>query len=339
MNPRFRRLLIPGLLVALLVVVLVASLLGRADGAEPGEPVESTAVSRINDVRITESSGLAVSSEHEDLAYTINDSGHAPTIFAIRISTGEVVGTTRVQDPDWNWLDTEALALRDGTLWVADTGDNVQQRTDAALYALDEPGPGRHTVVPRRYAVTYEEGPQNVEAIAVPPRSGRILLLSKLSAGGVVHRLPKNLRENRTNVATPTSRTTPAFTTDATYTADGRQVLVRNYAVAEVRDARSWDLIRTDELPNQPLGETIALEPSGRSYLIGSEGINSALIRVAVPTRSASSSPAPTEPSPATDDQEGEDSGSSLGSIGLLAGLVALLVVGIIVARRRSRPS
>lgn len=339
MNPRFRRLLIPGLLVALLVVVLVASLLGRADGAEPGEPVESTAVSRINDVRITESSGLAVSSEHEDLAYTINDSGHAPTIFAIRISTGEVVGTTRVQDPDWNWLDTEALALRDGTLWVADTGDNVQQRTDAALYALDEPGPGRHTVVPRRYAVTYEEGPQNVEAIAVPPRSGRILLLSKLSAGGVVHRLPKNLRENRTNVATPTSRTTPAFTTDATYTADGRQVLVRNYAVAEVRDARSWDLIRTDVLPNQPLGETIAFEPSGRSYLIGSEGINSALIRVAVPTRSASSSPAPAEPSTATDDQEGEGSGSSLGSIGLLAGLVALLVVGIIVARRRSRPS
>ena len=62
-----------------------------------------------------------------------------------------MVGTTSVRDPNWNWLDTEALALRDGTLWVADTGDNIQQRTDAALYALDEPGPGRHTVVPRRY--------------------------------------------------------------------------------------------------------------------------------------------------------------------------------------------
>ena len=338
MNPRFRRLLIPGLLVALLVVVLVASMLGRADSAEPGEPVASTVVSRINDVRITESSGLAVSTEHEDLAYTINDSGNAATIFAIRISTGEVVGTTRVQDPDWNWLDTEALALRDGTLWVADTGDNIQQRTDAALYALDEPGPGRHTVVPRRYAVTYEEGPQNVEAIAVPPKSGRILLLSKLSAGGVVHRLPKNLRKNAANVATPTSRATPAFTTDATYTPDGRQVLVRNYAVAEVRDAETWDLIRTDVLPDQPLGETIALEPSGRSYLIGSEGLNSALMRVGVQPDSASPSPTPAEPTPSKGDQDGEDTGFSLGSIGLLAGLIALLVAGIAIARRRSAP-
>ena len=338
MNPRFRRLLIPGLLVALLVVVLVAAMLGRADGAEPGEPVDSTVVSRMNDVRITESSGLAVSSKHEDLAYTINDSGSAATIYAIRISTGEVVGTTSVRDPNWNWLDTEALALRDGTLWVADTGDNVQQRTDAALYALKEPGPGRHTVVPRRYPVTYEEGPQNVEAIAVPPKSGRILLLSKLSAGGVVHRLPAKLRKNAANVAIPTSRATPAFTTDATYTADGKQVLVRNYAVTEVRDAESWDLVRTDELPDQPLGETIALEPSGRSYLVGSEGLNSALIRVVVQPDAASPSPTPTEASPSSDDEK-DGTGLPWGGIGLLAGLIALLVAGITVARRRSRPA
>lgn len=338
MNPRFRRLLIPGLLVALLVVVLVAAMLGRADGAEPGEPVDSTVVSRINDVRIKESSGLAVSTEHEDLAYTINDSGNTATIFAIRVSTGEAVGTTTVRDPHWNWLDTEAMALRDGTLWVADTGDNAQQRTDAALYALDEPGPGNHTVVPRRYAVTYDDGPQNVEAIAVPPRSGPILLLSKLSAGGLVHRLPKNLRENGANVATPTLRTTPAFTTDATYTADGRHVLVRNYAVAEVRDADSWDLIRTDVLPDQQLGETIALEPSGRSYLIGSEGLNSVLMRVAFTIDPASPSPAPTKVSPSTGDEVKVDAGLPLGTIGLLGGFVALVLIGIFVARRRSRP-
>jgi hypothetical protein len=339
MNPRFRRLLIPGLLVALLVVVLVAAMLGRAEGAEPGQPVDSTVVSRMTDVRITESSGLAVSTEHEDLAYTINDSGHTATIFAIRVSTGEVVGRTRVRDPQWNWLDTEALALRDGTLWVADTGDNVQQRTDAALYAVDEPGPGNHSVVPTRYAVTYEEGPQNVEAIAVPPGSGRILLLSKVAAGGVVHRLPAKLRENRANVATPTSRATPAFTTDAAYTADGRQVLVRNYAVAQVRDAETWDLIRTDVLPDQPLGETIALEPSGRSYLVGSEGMNSALLRIAFHVDAATPSPAPADASPSTGDREDDETGVSFGTLGLLAGFIVLVVVGITIARRRSRPS
>ncbi len=339
MNPRFRRLLIPGLLVALLVVVLVAALLGRADAAEPDEPVDSTLVSRIADARITESSGLAVSTEHDDLAYTINDSGNAATVFAIRISTGKVVGTTSLRNDTWTLLDTEAMALRDGTLWVADTGDNVQSRSDAALYAFDEPGPGDHVVVPKRYPVTFEAGPQNVEAIAVPPDSGRILLLSKVAAGGLVHRLPAKLRENAANRATPTSRVTPVFTTDATYSDDGRRVLVRNYLVAQVRDAESWDLVRTDILPNQQLGETIALEPKDRSYLIGSEGVGSTLLRIAFDPDAATPSPTPDETASSPGPQQDDEVLVPLRAVGIVGGVVALLVIGIMLARRRSRPS
>ena len=335
MNPRFRRLLIPGLLVVLLAVVLVASILDRSDGAEPGDPVDSTVVAQIDDPRITESSGLAVSTEHDDLAYTVNDSGNAPTVYAIRISTGKVVGTTSIRGA--TWLDTEAMALRDGTLWVADTGDNGRRRTNAALYTLDEPGPGDHTVTPRRFPVAYQDSPQNVEAIAVPPDSGPILLLSKVGAGGLVYRLPATLRENAANVATPTRRATPAFTTDATYTADGKQVLVRNYPIAQVRDAATWRLIRTDVLPDQPLGETIALEPSGRSYLIGSEGQSSELLRIAFRTDAASPSPVPTPPDVSPSTEEAVGSQVPLGVIGAVASVVALVGIGIVVARRRSR--
>jgi hypothetical protein len=338
MNPRFRRLLIPGLLVALLVVVLVAALLNRADGAEPDEPVDSTLVSRITDARITESSGLAVSTKHDDLAYTINDSGNASTVFAIRISTGKVIGTTTLRNDTWTLLDTEAMALRDGTLWVADTGDNFQGRSDAALYALDEPGPGDHVVGPKRYPVTFEAGPQNVEAIAVPPDSGRILLLSKVAAGGLVHQLPRKLRENAPNRATPTSRATPAFTTDATYSEDGRRVLVRNYLVAQVRDAETWDLVRTDTLPNQQLGESIALEPKDRSYLVGSEGVGSTLLRIRFQPDAATPSPTapgtPSSPSPQDDEML-----VSLRGVAVVGGVLAVVVIGIMVARRRSRPS
>ena len=94
MNPRHRRLLIPGLLIALLVVVLVSSLARRADGAEAGPEI----VSRMSDPRITESSGLAISVKHDDLAYTINDSGNEPIIFAIKVSPGAVVGTTTITE-------------------------------------------------------------------------------------------------------------------------------------------------------------------------------------------------------------------------------------------------
>jgi hypothetical protein len=49
----------------------------------------------------------------------------------------------------------------------------------------------------------------------------------------------------------------------------------------EVYDAASWKLVHTDVIPAETGGETIAMESSGRSYLIGREGTDSPLIRVA----------------------------------------------------------
>jgi hypothetical protein len=333
MNPRFRRLLIPGLLVALLVVVIVASVFGRADGQSAEPPVESTLVSRIDDPRIGESSGLAVSTKHRDLAYTVNDSGNDAVVYAVRVSTGEVVGETQVQA---TWLDTEALALSRGRLWVADTGDNFRSRTDAAIYALDEPGPGDHRVIPLRYPVRYDDGAQNVEAMAVHPDTGRILLLSRATPAGIVFRLPKSLRENAENVATATERATPAVTTDATYSADGRQVIVRNYPVAEVRDADTWELLRTDVLPAQQQGETIAIEPSGRSYLIGTEGLHSALLRIAFdPDVAASPTPTPSPAPTPTPSQEDEVRVPVPAIVAIVVGLAILVAIVVV---RRSRP-
>jgi hypothetical protein len=341
MNPRFRRLLIPGLLVALLAVVLVVAIAREASGAEPTAPVPSTVVSRITDPRIAESSGLAISRTHDDLAYTINDSGNAAIVFAVRISTGQVVGTTRIAGA--TWLDTEAMALRGSTLWVADTGDNLMRRGDAALYSMPEPGRGNHVVTPARYPVSYDHGPEDVEAVLVHPRTGRILLLAKGVPGGTVYRLPKTLRRNAPNVATDTGRPTPVLTTDATYTNDGREVLVRNYIVTQVRAADSWKLIRTDTLPDQPQGETIAMEPSGRSYLIGSEGRSSALIRVPFDGRgsTASATPTPAEPTPtptpAASDSDGDGTRVPIALVALASALVAVGAVVLVARRRTSR--
>lgn len=338
MNPRFRRLLIPGLLVALLVVVLVGALTGRSDGAVPpreaAAPGEATLVSRIDDPRITESSGLAVSTVHDDLAYTINDSGNAAVIFAIRISTGQVVGTTRIDGA--TWLDTEAMALRDGTLWVADTGDNAGGRSDAALYELPEPGPGNDTATPTRYLVTYDRGPQNVEAMVAIPDSGEVMLFSKGPAGGSVLQLPEPLKVNAPNIATTTDRSVPAFTTDATVTADGRQVLVRNYAVAQVRDVETWELLRTDAMPDQPQGETIAMEPSGASYLVGSEGTSSALFRLAFDPDADDATAAPTSGAPSTPVGDATESTDVRIAVPVLVGvgvLVAVLTAVLLVRR------
>lgn len=336
MNPRHRRLLIPGLLIALLVVVLVSALARRAEGAEAGPDV----VSRMNDPRVVESSGLAISVKHDDLAYTINDSGNAPIVFAVEVSTGAVVGTTRLAGGAF--VDTEAIAIDgDGELWVADTGDNNNDRTDTALYAFPEAGPGDHTVTATRYPVTYDAGPQNVEALLVSPATGKKFLVSKSLFGGSVFTVPDRLIPGQAFEATEMAGSDmPAMVTDGAMSADGRYALVRTYTDVSLYDARSWELIRSHETPSQPQGESIAIERSQHSYLIGSEGASSALIRIplTLPEPKITATPTPRPDAKAAGTKEASADGNGFaGGIWLWAvGVIALLAAIASAASRRA---
>ena len=339
MNPRHRRLLIPGLLIALLVVVLVSSLARRADGAEAGPDV----VSRMTDARITESSGLAISVKHDDLAYTINDSGNAPIVFAIKISTGAVVGTTTITDN--TPIDTEAIAIDgDGVLWVADTGDNQERRTDVALYALPEPGPGDHSVAATRYPLTYPDGPADVETLLINPRTGAKGVVTKGLFAGELLALPSKLVANRANVAKATGHEMPAVVTDGVMSANGRFALLRTYSDVHLYDARTWKQIRSASTPPQPQGESIAIERSQKSFLIGSEGADSALIRIPLTLPKTPADKPTTKPAKdkgtgqaAADDNRSQDGDGFAGSMWLWAvGGVALLAAIASAATKRT---
>jgi len=333
MNPRHRRLLIPGLLLALLVVVLVASLVQRADAAE------SDVVSRIGDPRVTESSGLVVSAAYPDLAYTVNDSGNDPVVFAVRISTGEVVGTTTIAGGAL--VDTEALALdADGTLWIADTGDNLGKRDDVALYTLDEPGEGDHSVTATRYPLSYAGGPEDVEAFVIDPATGSRFLITKGLIGGTVLKLPAKLSTDQPNVPVDLDVSMPLMVTDATVTPDGAFALVRTYIAVHVVDLADWSDTRSISIGLQRQGETIAMESSGKSFLLGSEGADSELIRMgfdavdsAVPA--PSTTPAP-ELRPVADDVADAGSDRTWWYVGGAA--VLLVALGLAVRRRARRP-
>jgi hypothetical protein len=277
MNPGRRRLLIPGLLTVLLIIVVVVAVARRAEAqTRPAPPTPSTKVSVLSDPRITESSGLAASRKYPGIAYTFNDSGHSPRVFAIDIATGKTVGVTSVRGVTWK--DAEASALWGGMLWIADIGTNLQTRTDQALYGIPEPGRGNHDVRAVRYPLTFA-GKAEFEAMAIVP--GRIDFYSKGWPSGFVYSVKAPLKKDAQNVVFRTRRTTPAWTTDATTTANGRLVLVRGLVVVEVRDAATWDLRYSDVIPVLQQGESITMEASGRSYLIGSEGKNSPLVRIA----------------------------------------------------------
>lgn len=328
MNPRHRRLLIPGLLIGLLAIVLFSSLARKADGAEARPDVVST----IADPAITESSGLVVSTEDDDLAYTVNDSGSSPIVYAIEISSGKTVGTTRL---DAELIDTEALSIdQDGTLWIADTGDNRATRNDVALYST--PAPGRtdgDLQSVSRFPVSYPGGPLDVESLAINPVTGEKFLISKGLLGGTVFAVPDPLVEDTDNRASALEGDIPGIITDAAFTPDGRFVVARDYSEAYVLDAATWQIASSQELPSAEQGETLAFEAGGRSFLVGSEGAGSPLIRVpfqapeaaAAPAEPTASSAVTTVPSNAPAATGGGFAGSTWFWAALAVGLLAVI--------------
>ena len=107
---------------------------------------ESEEVSEISDSRIEESSGLAISAEHEDLAYTINDAGNDPIVYGDQ----DLHRRGRRHHPGRRGrrsrTPSRSPSTATGRMWVADLGDNDEERDDTALYAFPEPGPGDHSV-------------------------------------------------------------------------------------------------------------------------------------------------------------------------------------------------
>lgn len=341
MNPRYRRLLIPGLLTVLIIVVLLTSLARSAKGAtvlseglSEGLSAGLSAgaggdvVSTMSDPRIGESSGLTLSVANKDLAYTINDSGNAPNIYAVQVSTGRTVGVTQVLGGPL--LDTEALSIdRTGTLWIADTGDNNTKRGDVALYSLPEPGAGDHAVTATRFPVSYADGPHNVEALLINPVTGDKYLATKAVPGGKLLELPKSLSTTSPNVPTPLQTIVPAIVTDGAFTPDGRFAVLRTYGTMSVYDAFDWKLMRGVELPDQKQGETLVVEPGGDSVLIGSEGKDSQLLRVPLDTSDATPAEATAAAKLAMDDNNNRP------WVAIVVAGVVLAAVGVLVARRR----
>ncbi|WP_286931148.1 MULTISPECIES: hypothetical protein [Aeromicrobium] len=343
MNPRRRRLLIPGLLVALIVVVVVTSLIDRADAAT------DKPVAVLGDARITESSGLAVSSAHDGLAYTVNDSGNAPEVFAVDLSSGDVVGVTTVRA---DFRDVEALALRDGTLWIGDVGDNRAERDDLALYAIDEPGRASATVAAQRYPVALAGGPADVEALLAPPDSDRLHVVTKAVGDAAVMTLDTGDLDTRsTTEFEATASGLPALVTDGAFSPDGSRVALVSYGSLWTIDPADWSIVGSGPLPPLEQAETVAfVDDDDDAVLVGTEGADSPLYRLDLPVGSASAggpaTVATSVPEPSVSPASAEVAAASSTGVAVdtrtvvLGGLgVAALAVLLVVAVRRRGPS
>ena len=323
------------------------------------------AVTTVRDPAITESSGLAVSAVRPDVVWTVNDSGAAAVVYGVSLRTGRTVARLRLVGPEGRPLDvvdTESLASATGadgarSLLVGDIGDNRRTRESVSILRVAEPSVVRDAAVPTaRLTLRYEGGPADAEALVVTPQ-GRVLVITKAVLRADVYEVPATAarallagRSSRTPVtAHRLSTIGETLVTGADALPDGR-VVVRGYGSATIYGWDGDDLVAQEsvELPAQQQGESIAVEPGGRTALLTSEGVRQPVWRLALPaaTAAAQATPTPSAPPSSSAEPPRSSTGSSAASspVGLLAlgvlgaaGALALAAAGVRAARRRGR--
>jgi hypothetical protein len=254
-------------------------------GASTAGAATGTAVCQVRDNRLAEISGMVAT---DDGYVVINDGADDEARRRIFYLDQRCAVVRTVSFPSQP-RDTEDLAIgRDGTIWVADIGDNDRSRPTVGVWRL-APGAKR----PVLHRMTYPDRPHDAEALLLDA-AGRPLIVTKGGGGTVYLYAPTTaLKAGATTplaalgqVTLPTTTTSNPFSflgrgviTGAANAPDGRRVVLRSYADAFEYDVPDGDVVRAltagtprvTPLPDEPQGESITYSRDGRSLLTVSE--------------------------------------------------------------------
>ncbi len=264
----------------------------------PCAPAPWPVVGRIDDPRLTENSGVAVSATHPGIAWVHNDSGDIARVFAVGLD-GDVRAEVRLSRAIT--FDAEDIALAPGPdgspwLWLADTGDNLKLRGGTRLFAFAEPDPaaGDQIVGVRQIDIAYPLGTRiDVEALLMDPVTGDGLLVSKQRDGAPARllRLPREqLLVGSVRAELVGELTGLGAITAGDVRGDGGAIVLRSTSTAyEWRRAPGQSLAEAllatppMSLPAPDRAEAIAFTPDGRNWISVPEGRPAPISRVPVP--------------------------------------------------------
>jgi hypothetical protein len=331
-------------------VLLGCALLAGTSAPALAAPASAPAASplcRIADPRLAELSGLVAV---RDKFLAMNDGGDRLAVYVLDAHCQVVDEHSAAVDP----YDPEDLAVAaDGTVWLADTGDNRGERSTVALLALRPDGSSAV------YRLTYPDGPHDAEALLLAPDGTPYIVTKEVLGASGVYRPSGPLVENGTvelakattvtftltgTPGGPVGRAGQLMVTGGAVSSDGRLVALRTYT-----DAYVWPLHGSDvpaalaakparvALPEQPQGEAITFAADGHSLVVGSEGTPSDLLAVPLPAAAAPTTAAPPA-SPLTDPAAVLRTGRSPITSAIIAGVIAAGLVWVGGRLRRRRP-
>ena len=319
-----------------------------AGGAAAEEPAAPSVRCTVTDPALAEISGLVDLGER---MLVMNDGGDRLSVSVLDAGCQVLETRSAAVDP----YDPEDLGLgADGTLWLADAGDNTAIRSTVALLALRPDGSaGVHRL-------SYPDGAHDSEALLLAPDGTPYLVTKDVLGSSGVYRPAGPLSVDATvpmeRVATvnmtltgtpggPVGRAGQLLITGGAVAGDGSALTLRTYT-----DAYVWPLTGSDvpaalagtpvrvPLPDSPQGEAISFTTDNRQLVVAGEGLPGDVVVVPIPAGTLPAAAA-TSGGPVPTLTELTSSGRSAVTSALIAAAVATIVVWVGgLVRRRSTP-
>ncbi|WP_431880807.1 hypothetical protein [Micromonospora chalcea] len=284
--------------LALGLVGAVVAPAGPAPAAPAAAPVLAAAPKKkctVEDNRLRELSGLIATSSGY---VVINDGTDDPSRKRVFYLDAKCKVEKEVRYSGDGPFDTEDLALSPDrkTLWIADTGDNVEKKTRRERVAVwTMPLSGARQPVLHRLSYPGKEphdaeallvGDDNMPLVITKDLSGKSEIFTptvKLKAAGDPEPIPmKKVGEvtlPKTDTENKLGSPGRALVTGAARSPDGSKVVLRTYADAFEFDVSGGDIVKalTTGKPRitplaDPFGEAISYTPDGKLFVTVSDG-------------------------------------------------------------------
>lgn len=244
---------------------------------------EGVPVATLKQGGLDEISGLACSRVLPGVIYVHNDSGGEAAVYLLD-TLGNNLGKIdflETQNRDWEDIAIGPGADGKSYIYVGDIGDNNAVHNDITIYRIPEPTDKNAfiQVNPEKVILKYPGGARDAESLMVDPISGDIFIVSKRDSVNTLYRLAADKFGEDVVELEELIKLPFTSATGADISADGSQILVKNYmeifywkrkAGESIDQAMSRTPIQLPYSP-EPQGEAIGFRPDGQVFYTLSE--------------------------------------------------------------------
>lgn len=228
--------------------------------------------------RLLEPSGLAASANNPGLLWTHNDSGNPAEIFLVdeKLDIKLVCTLQGATNRDW-----EDIAVGPGPkpgknyIYVGEIGDNFAVYPYKAIYRFEEPkmkAGVKEILISSFEKIIFklEDGKKDTEALLVHPQTKNIYIISKREQPVHLYELKYPYSTGDTLIATKLISLPFTMIVAGDFSADGKEVLIKNY-----QQIFYWYLDKkplTETLQKEPKIITYKPEPQGEAITFARDG-------------------------------------------------------------------